>query len=450
MKTNAGITKPKTLGFRIAAILLVASVTVVLVEVGALCIYPLIFGRALPREALQARLAAPEPAAADDLREGPATAVFKNHILHPYLGFVANPGTYSTTTEFTRGRGTTIINEQGFPGADPVCKRAGDVVNVCIFGGSFAMNFYLDSRATLADELQKRDAFKNKRVNVTLAAMSGWKQPQQALALTYLLAQGAEYDVVANLDGFNEVALPMSENVPAGVYALYPRMWNVYASRAALPDEALAQMARVAELKQQARNRKKFFGSPLLRRSNFCLVLFAVLDRNTQSEIALCNQAAHAAVNNASQARTPETSGPRREFSELDRFLEDCAETWERCSREMDGLCRANGIVYFHLLQPNQYVPDSKPMGRAEREVAWFDGGNYGYKIAVQKGYPHLIQHGKKLEQAGEHFVDLTMAFKNVEEPLYEDTCCHVNQRGNDLLAAKMAEKIAALQPSPR
>jgi hypothetical protein len=38
------------------------------------------------------------------------------------------------------------------------------------------------------------------------------------------------------------------------------------------------------------------------------------------------------------------------------------------------------------------------------------------------------------------------MIFKEVEEAIYEDTCCHVNKRGNDLIAAKVAEVIAALR----
>ena len=42
----------------------------------------------------------------------------------------------------------------------------------------------------------------------------------------------------------------------------------------------------------------------------------------------------------------------------------------------------------------------------------------------------------------GVHFVDLTMLVKDVEETIYEDDCCHVNQRGNDLIAAKLAEAM--------
>src|SRR6266545_1413925 len=43
-------------------------------------------------------------------------------------------------------------------------------------------------------------------------------------------------------------------------------------------------------------------------------------------------------------------------------------------------------------------------------------------------------------EKDGVHFVDLTMLLKDAEETIYEDDCCH--QRGNDLIAAKLAEAI--------
>ena len=52
------------------------------------------------------------------------------------------------------------------------------------------------------------------------------------------------------------------------------------------------------------------------------------------------------------------------------------------------------------------------------------------------------MTHGRALRGDGVHFVDLTMLFKDVEETIYEDDCCHVNQRGNNLIAAKLAEAM--------
>ena len=42
-------------------------------------------------------------------------------------------------------------------------------------------------------------------------------------------------------------------------------------------------------------------------------------------------------------------------------------EMWSNCSLQMDRLCRANGILYLHVLQPNQYLPGSKPFTEIEK-----------------------------------------------------------------------------------
>ena len=251
--------------------------------------------------------------------------------------------------------------------------------------------------------------------------------------------------MVLNLDGFNEVALPFADNSAAGVYPLFPRSWNHYASRARLPDKAMLQLARLARLKREERARRNFFSSPLLRRSNFCLLLFDVLDSKTCSRIAEGDRALRRIINRSPRELTPETSGPRRELHDLDGFFAAMADSWARCSGEMDGLCRANGILYLHALQPNQYVPGSKPLSRVEKETAWYEGNDYAYKIAAQQGYPDLVRDGRNLRNSGEHFLDLTLLFKDVAETLYEDNCCHVNKRGNDLIAARLAAEIASL-----
>jgi len=274
--------------------------------------------------------------------------------------------------------------------------------------------------------------------------MTGWKQPQQLLALTYLLSQGAEYDIVVNIDGFNELALPFSENMPGGVYPFYPRLWSLYTSRFLVPDNILLQFSKLVRLKQKAQQRKQFFSSPVLRSSNFCLFLFEALDRNTESQIAAVNKDLQALSNARLNTRSFENSGPRPpKFADEDKFFSTMADYWAKCSRQMDALCKANGILYLHLLQPNQYVPDSKNFTRAEKQIAYFTGEDYGYKISVERGYPALLANGRSLQQDGISFVDLTMLFKDVAEPIYEDKCCHVNKRGNDMVAEKVVEKIS-------
>jgi hypothetical protein len=112
---------------------------------------------------------------------------------------------------------------------------------------------------------------------------------------------------------------------------------------------------------------------------------------------------------------------------------------WKDSSLQMKRLCDANGIAYAHFLQPNQYVPDSKPMSAAERKVAIADGD---YAKGATQGYPALRQQGEELRRAGVNFHDLTMAFKDVEEGMYNDNCCHLTPAGYRVIARMIGDRL--------
>ena len=131
--------------------------------------------------------------------------------------------------------------------------------------------------------------------------------------------------------------------------------------------------------------------------------------------------------------------GPNVEMNIDERFAL-LAAVWSRCSMQLDRLCRANGIRYFHFLQPNQYVADSKTMGSVERARAYKEDAIY--KPGVEQGYPLLIEEGKKLLQSGVRFVDLTKVFIDIEEPVYIDDCCHLDVKGKQIVAAAVAQAI--------
>jgi hypothetical protein len=121
-------------------------------------------------------------------------------------------------------------------------------------------------------------------------------------------------------------------------------------------------------------------------------------------------------------------------------MYEDLARMWKRCSLQMHRLCTAGGMEYYHFLQPNQYLPGSKPMGEEEISVAIRE--NHPYRTSVEQGYPCLIAQGRDLAARGVHFFDMTMIFENDETPLYDDDCCHLNSRGYNMIASFMAGAI--------
>ena len=95
---------------------------------------------------------------------------------------------------------------------------------------------------------------------------------------------------------------------------------------------------------------------------------------------------------------------------------------------------------YFHFLQPNQYVPGSKPMGAAERRVAVRE--KHAYRIGVEMGYPLLEERFSMLQHAGVAFTDLRWIYQDHPEPLYSDSCCHLNKEGYAIMARAMASAI--------
>jgi lysophospholipase L1-like esterase len=104
----------------------------------------------------------------------------------------------------------------------------------------------------------------------------------------------------------------------------------------------------------------------------------------------------------------------------------------------MHQLCAARGIPYHHFLQPNQYVPGSKPLTLEERTR--FTRDDHPYRQAVLDGYPELRKAGEELRRSGVAFHDLTDLFADEERTVYGDDCCHLNAYGN----RRLAEAVAA------
>jgi hypothetical protein len=51
------------------------------------------------------------------------------------------------------------------------------------------------------------------------------------------------------------------------------------------------------------------------------------------------------------------------------------------------------------------------------------------------------------LQRRGVRFVDLTRLFEHETQSVYIDTCCHVNDRGNEMIVREVARQLAAALP---
>jgi hypothetical protein len=367
-----------------------------------------------------------------NLLDDPAHA---RRVLHPYLGYVYDPAFNASATR--RQAGFPGISRQGFyivP--EPETAGSGPVFTAAVFGGSMAMVMALEGREALVRELAASRVLRGRKIALRCYALGGYKQPQQLLALGYLLSLGEKPDVVINLDGLNELGLPYAENRPRGVFPFYPRSWDALVQEASNP-AALEEAGLVAYLRGRRVRLARRFSSPWLRWSSTGNLLWRSFDRRLELRIGQANLAlARLPAGPPSFAAT----GPRRDYASEDAFFADLARSWQTSSLLMSRLAAANGIRYYHFLQPNQFDPGAKPIGPAEAARAVDPASPF--REPVRRGYPLLSRAGRELRRAGVKFFDLRAIFSRVETPLYIDKCCHVDRLGSALLGEAIGRAV--------
>ncbi len=140
-------------------------------------------------------------------------------------------------------------------------------------------------------------------------------------------------------------------------------------------------------------------------------------------------------------SESPEWTGlPEDCLGSADACWELIVDIWERSSGMMQGVAMSAGARYVHLLQPNQYLPDSKPLNPEELETAYDE--RHPIARRVRAAYPLLRQRGPSLRSRGVAFMDLTGAFEGHDETLYVDRCCHFNEEGYRILSRPLAAWI--------
>ncbi|MBK8338965.1 MAG: hypothetical protein IPK99_02645 [Flavobacteriales bacterium] len=175
------------------------------------------------------------------------------------------------------------------------------------------------------------------------------------------------------------------------------------------------------------------------RHSNLALLLWNARDRRDATALAALEDRLRSAL--ATQDKDLQVTGPPEPFSDTAAFFSAQADMWMRSSLQVATLAKDHGALYAHFLQPNQYVPGSKPIGPKEAAVALVEGP-FCYGDAVKRGYPMLIERGKRMAASGVLFEDLTMIYQDLRKPVYNDNCCHVEPFGYDRIADRMVERL--------
>ena len=379
------------------------------------------------RNALSQRL----PLPGTQQREEPSEARDQIEVVHPYLSWESLARLDRVAVEsaaFRRGDGR-------------------DSFDVLVLGGSVAEIVMQLGGERLKAVLEADPRLGPGSVRLLNHGRAAHKQPQQVLALIYLLGLGYAPDAVINLDGFNEVAVG-NGNAVQGVHPLYPMssQWRSLTQGSRTDPEALDLLLEMRVAQKEA----LAIGARALALS---LHKSSLLGSLAYARMNAARARAGAAFQEymrflAARADDVDVRGPsfRAPGEELDAVADLLVPHWAASSRQMHALCSEQGLHagrklrYLHVLQPTLHDDGAKPLtpeelASAGAEPSWIEG--------VRRGYPLLRAAGAALAAEGVPFLDASRVFADVEETLYYDAC-HFGRAGCELLAEEIGRALLA------
>ena len=391
--------------------LLMFIVVVLCIETGARLLYSWQWGESY---ADHSHLSVESPAYSPE-RSG--VDFIAHQMVHPYLGFVQD--------------------NQSLPALrvrqpEPQDERA--AFRVALLGGSVAQQLRHEIAAEVQVRLDRRGL--DRVVILEPLAAAGAKQPQQLMHLALAFAVGKRYDVIINVDGYNEAVLPIKDNFDRGVSPVYPRLWDKYIEGHGRSD--LAEIhARISIRQAQLRGLAQWCSSSIVARSAVVGNVVALIERGVMQKISSDMELLASLPPDASAQSRGVFHGSEVEAIDLATTI------WWRSSKAMESLASDHGSRYFHFLQPNQYLPNTKLFETEELRVALDPEGEPSRRRElVRRVYPQFMETARNSPLERGTFRDLTGIFAENAAPLYKDRCCHFNNDGLRLLASAMADAI--------
>ena len=306
-----------------------------------------------------------------------------------------------------------ICGSDQFWGFSNVTQKAKtpDTFRLLLVGGSVAN--YMGKNGTLERALTNRleELSDERTLEIFNAALPGFKQPQQLGVINALIASGWMFDAIVNVSGNNEIAFVANHLFIEGYNPLLP-----YAH----PERSLMAAKMLYKPQDECKNENSFMWHPLAQ------YLKIMCYRETLGKMK-----SFVHFQPYLSAMRYKEDIPRTKEEAIKRAL----MVWVISSRSSHAISSANGITYLEVIQPSQYLEGSKSFSREEEHVR----SDQSMKV-VGKGYS-MVKTGD-FGLSPEAILDARYIFANTTEPVYSDNCCHLNQKGEKVLARAIALKI--------
>ena len=393
------------------------------------------------RDPADAAPLAPDPSSVQRASvDDPPALADRDTIVHPFFGFVRDPAA---------PRQYWTVGDDGFFRNDtsPVSTATAEPFRVVILGGSFANHLAFAAQTPLKGYIGGLAGRPADQVEIRSLAMGGYKQPQQLHILADKLVNGEHFDLVINVDGFNEAVLPF-DNRAKGVAPTYPINWSQLVG--GLPDIDTQLAAGEVAFLRRERRRRAGLCDGWRALSVICHLLWRARDRPLAERLATLDRTlAATATGDSAGGRRFEAYGPVPEAIEHEAQLEQAVALWRRSSVALAALARQHDLPYVHVLQPNQYLPGAKPLGTQERAIAFAPKASH--RPYVEDAYPMMQAAADSLRAERVRFIDMSMAFADTEEPVFADRCCHLSRRGyflfGSMLGQRLIDSLGRLRP---
>lgn len=354
-------------------------------------------------------------------------------VFHPYFGYTLRPGREGEFNENRRWRANNfgfqhLIGEGGLYCCDyPYTPKSGELI-VGILGGSVGSGYALYAALNdgLAKALRQAPGWDKKAIRIVNLAQPGFKQPQQLFAYLYFLSIGQTFDLLINIDGFNEVVTTW-RNWDSGVEPNYPAdtLWGAWGRQLEQYNVPYAERGFLLS------NYHRISAQGMRGDIRDCS--FAVCFYVTLVMASYHDWRSEAEKNKTLDQLTKRSYFPTNTFSPLPADFDIyryTADVWRKTSVAITQIARANRTPYLHLLQPNQWFLPAGPYDPIDLDHP------YEWVIKpINRGYTMLLADAAELRKAGTNFVDLTKLFwGRAAHEVYADDCCHYTESGYDMI----------------
>ncbi len=378
------------------------------------------------------------PADGESLDEASASAIKRT--LHPYLGFVyeahAKRKLQFSETEYAANNSGLLS-----PYDYPYRRKSSNQFIIGIFGGSVAMyyGFYELENHVLVNTLKQLPYFQDKEIIVLPFASGSYKQPQQLLELNYFTALGQEFDLVINIDGFNETALAYL-NHKAGYDVSMPsaEMFRplVQLANRGFSANQLALTLEILKLKDDLRASQASLNNC---RVASCYGLTWIKVRYLLRQYQKKSEEFNRLTNEAGGDSLFHVNKPDPALDDA-AVLDEMASVWAKSQIAMNRVLTASHTPYFEVIQPNQYYATGRKFSDGEKQAVLNPASVYSE--GVMKGYPKLMAGADGLKSSGVNVINAVNVFDEISDDVYVDSCCHYNRTGNDVFAKFVANQI--------